>query len=411
VAAARTQALVYYAEAEQHFRTALAVTPSATDVRRRLTQSMDEQGIQRRKESLQILLDGLNLDPFNEELSSRAAYRLDEFGRLREAMESLDRFDVLPQGKSQNQYWPQLEILQNQRRIDEKLAYVIDILENDPSEMVFPHLWSTVAEIAGLGLVEEADALYAIVERIPEGDEDDEAGGWWRQHFLVDFYLWYTGRVSEVTEREMKKLAGMTNKDILKAWTPEALGNVWVLRYAGETERAIQLLEAMQHFPFEPTRWAQLQMAVPMQLAFMYMQVGRDAEAEPVLQKAVEHLQNDVDVGARHPETLALLANAYAWLGNDEAALEMLDLAIDYGWHFIPLCCEEYWPYERKDFHIVKEWWDGLEGHPEFVQQRSRMQALVEQQRSNIRSLLAQNDMEQLLAPLMVPPQAAAGSE
>jgi hypothetical protein len=58
---------------------------------------MDEQGIQRRKESLQILLDGLNLDPFNEELSSRAAYRLDEFGRLREAMESLDRFDVLPQ--------------------------------------------------------------------------------------------------------------------------------------------------------------------------------------------------------------------------------------------------------------------------------------------------------------------------
>jgi len=411
VAAARTQALVYYAEAEQHYRTALAVNPSATAVRRRLTQTMDEQGIQRRKESLQILLGGLNLDPFNEELSSRVAYRLAEFGRLREAMESLDRFDVLPQGKSQSQYWPQLEILQNQRQIDEKLAYLIEILENDPSEMVFPHLWSTVAEIAGLGLVKEADALYATVERIPEGDEGDEAGGWWRQHFLVEFYLWYTGRGSEVTERDMKKLAGMTNEDILKAWTPEAMGNVLVLRYAGEKERAIQLLEAMQHFPFEPTRWAQLQMALPMQLAFMYMQVGRDEEAEPVLQKAVKHLQNDVDVGARHPETLILLANAYAWLGNDEAALEMLDLAIDYGWYFIPLCCEEYWPYERIDFHIVKEWWDGLEGHPEFVQQRSRMQALVEQQRSNIRSLLAQNDMEQLLAPLMVSPRAAVGSE
>jgi TolB-like protein len=410
VAAARSKALVYYTDAEQHFRTALAVNSSASDVRRRLTHSMDEQGVQRREESLQILLDGLNLDPFNEELSSRVAYRLDEFGRLREAMERLDRFGALPQGKSQSQYWPQLEILQNQGRIDEKLAYLIEILENDSSEMVLTHLWWTAAEIARLGLVEEAEALYATVERIPDPDAEED-GGRSRQRFLVDFYLWATGGAGEMIDRNLKKTAGLSNEDILKARHVEAVDYAWTFWMAGKQVRAIELLEALQHLPYEPTRWAQRQMMLPMQLVTMYMQVGREEDAAPVLQNAMMHLQADVDAGARHHKTLMLLASAYGWLGDDEAALGTLDLAVDYGAYLIPLCCDEYWPYEREDFHIVREWWDGLEGNPEFIQHRSRMQALVEQQRSNIRSLLAQNDMEQLLAPLMVGPHAAARSE
>jgi len=48
-------------------------------------------------------------------------------------------------------------------------------------------------------------------------------------------------------------------------------------------------------------------------------------------------------------------------------------------------------------------WWHGLEDDPRFMQTRARMRALVEQQRSNIRSLLALHDMEALVSPLVEP--------
>ena len=400
VVATQADAQTLYAEAERQFRSALAINPSATDVRVRLARSLDEQGIQRRKESLEILLQGRDRDPFNDELNTFAAYRLDEFGRLREAMEILDRFEDLPQGKSESQHWPQFEILQNQGRTDEELAYLIEALEKDLNEAVLTYLWRIPAGIARFGLVEEAKDLYAKVARIPN---PEDTADWirWRQFSLVDPYLWATGRLDEIVERKMKKIADLSKEEILEAWNVEASTNAWTFWFAGERERAIELFEAMQHYPFEPTRWAQAQMMYPMELAFMYMQVGREDDAAALLEKAVTHLRSDVDAGARHPSTLMLLAEAYGWQGNDEAALEMLDLAINYGGYDIELCCEEFWPYSREDLHMAKYWWDMLEDNPKFILSRSRMKALVEQKRSNIRALLAQHDMDRLLAPLM----------
>ena len=142
----------------------------------------------------------------------------------------------------------------------------------------------------------------------------------------------------------------------------------------------------------------------------MYLLAGREDDAAPVLQDIVSHLQSEVDAGVRHPETLIRLGGAYAWQGNDAAALEMLDLAIDYGGYDISLCCEDYVPRLEQQIFDAKLLWHELEDDPRFIQSRSRMRALVDQQRSNIRALLAQNDMEQLLAPLMAPDEAPAAN-
>jgi hypothetical protein len=46
------------------------------------------------------------------------------------------------------------------------------------------------------------------------------------------------------------------------------------------------------------------------------------------------------------------------------------------------------------------QWWHGLESDPRFIQSISRMRALVDQQRSNVRALLLNQDMAALLEPL-----------
>ena len=143
----------------------------------------------------------------------------------------------------------------------------------------------------------------------------------------------------------------------------------------------------------------------------MYTEVGRNDDAAPLWKAVVAHDQAEVDAGVRHPKTLLELAGAYAWLGNIDSALEILDLAIDYGAWDIDLCCEEYLPQSDEWLPGDNEtrWWYGLEDDPRFIQSQSRMRSLVEMQRMNIRALLAQNDMEALVAPLIEPVMIGSG--
>jgi DNA-binding winged helix-turn-helix (wHTH) protein/tetratricopeptide (TPR) repeat protein len=412
VAARLARSQVFFAEAEQHYRVALAINPSATDVRRRLAQAMAQQGVGRRKESLDILRQGLDRDPFNEDLSINTAYRLVEFGRLREGMELLDRFDVLPQGKTAMLWWHQLEMLQNHGRWDEKLARLIDILDYDPglflekNSPLMLHLWWVVPDVAWLGLYEEAGELYTRVAAIPRpAHEDQEQWEHLRGIFLEEFYLLATDRADEVVAQTIEQIAGMNNEDILKTWTVEMVRLIDALWLTGERERAIALNESMQYWSFPSTLWAERKLENARMLAKMYIAVGRDDDALPLLQNIVTQLQTEVDAGVRHPRTLLVLAEAYAWLGEDETALKMLDLAIDYGAINIAsmdfgFCCEEFLlgnnPYEPN-----RRWWDKLAQEPRLMQSGARMRALIEQQRSNIRALLALHDMDRLLEPLM----------
>lgn len=198
----------------------------------------------------------------------------------------------------------------------------------------------------------------------------------------------------------------MTNDEILAQWYVKVINQAGSLWDAGYTERAIELLEALQHYPIPGSTWAHRQTDYQRTLATWYIQVGRKEDAVPLLQKVAAHLQAEFDAGIRHPETLKAAASAYGWLGQTDTALEMLDLAINYGGYNIDLCCDAGgWTGDEK------HWWDELEDNPRFIQSRSRMQALVEQKKSNIRSLLAQHDIEKLVQSLIVPPQASAQSE
>jgi tetratricopeptide (TPR) repeat protein len=396
----------YIADAERHYRNALATNPSATEAREHAVRAMEQQGAMRRREALDLLEDGLQLDPFNESLTRVIAFRLDEFGRFREAMERLDRFDLLPDGKTTNLIWTKLEILTNRALTDEKLAELIRILENDPEQFrelaVLYHLWWTVSDIARLGLLEEAELLYGMVARISETQDEGrqrspEDVDWYRQTFLVDSYLHATGQGGEVSETRAEKVEGLSDEEILKAWQVDVAGTIWALRDTGDTERAISLLEALHHFPYPPGLWPQRQMRYSAMLVELYMATGRENDARPVMQKIAAHLESEFDAGVRHPDTLLQLSDAYGWQGQEDDALRMLVLAIDHGASPLLPCCEDELTLDPEHRH----WSDGLHDRPEFSILQSRVQAEVEQQRSNIRALLARHDMETLLAPLI----------
>jgi tetratricopeptide (TPR) repeat protein len=395
----------YIADAERHYRNALAANPSASEAREQAVRAMEKQGATRRREALDLLEDGLQLDPFNESLTRVIAFRLDEFGRFREAMERLDRFDLLPDGKPTNLIWTKLEILTNRALTDEKLAELIRILENDPDKFgelgVLYHLWWTVSDIARLGLLDEAEHLYGMVARIPDpqrsgrrrSPEDVE---WYRQTFLVDAYLHATWQGGEVSETRAEKVQELSDEEVLKAWQVDVAGTIWALRDTGDLERAISLLEALHHFPYPSGQRPQRQMRYSAMLVEIYMATGREDDAKPVMQRIASHLQSEFDAGVRHPDTLLQLSDAYGWQERVDDALRKLALAIDHGASSLLPCCEDGLTLAPEQ----PQWWDGLQDRPELSILQSRAQAEVEQRRSNILTLLAQHDMEGLLAPL-----------
>jgi tetratricopeptide (TPR) repeat protein len=395
----------YLAAAERHYRAVLAANPTDTDIRLQLTSCIDKQGAERRKESLEILQQGLEVEPFHTELADRIAFRLNEFGRLNEAMEQLDRFEVLPQGKA-GLWWTQSEILQDLGRYDQKLAYHIEHLKAGPEspDMNMPmHFFWNVAGVAQLGLYEEASSLYDIVAPIPGGDEPFIGGRTARQFFLDDKYRnaigWGDQAAEEFDRDVLARVEGKNNDEILKFYSLEASQIAGTLWDTGERSRAIALIEAIRHSRTGPTSWAQRQLWQSELLVAWYMEEGRVDDAVPVLNEMIDFLQAEVDAGVRHPQILMRLASAYGWLGENDKALDLLDRAIDYGAYDMSMCCLDLVPKLPRYYEV--QWWDGLVDDPRFELAQSRMRAIVEQQRSNIRALLAQNDLEALVAQLV----------
>lgn len=381
-------------EAEQHLRAALVLNPSASDARAELSDTLQRLGVYRNSEALEIMEEGWALDPFNPQFGFQLANQLAGTGQYRRAMEVLDRFEVLPEAK-RPLYWTQLEIMNNYARFDDKLATLIEILETDPEGArwgVIGHLWWTVSQITGLGLYEEAEILYAQVERIPY-PEDMEWVSWARELFLVDGYLQATGRGAEVNKRNLAKITGMSNDEILDAWYVQADVHANTLWEAGQRERAIELFEAVRHVQHAPI-WSERQTVSTLWLAEMYMEVGRSDDATLLLNEAIGYLEEEFNAGIRHPATLMALADACGMLGDDDAALKMLELAVDYGaWDLV---------FEEKEpAGSDTPWWTRMENDPSFIRSINRMNSIKDQQAANIRSLLEQYDMDALLQPVI----------
>jgi tetratricopeptide (TPR) repeat protein len=394
-----------FVEAEQHFRSAITLNDSDGDLRGWLAWILNHQGADRGAEALEVLQQGLDLDPFHVENVKDLSNLLTTRGQYRQAMEVLDSFNALPVERRRPLYFTRLEILNNLGRFDEKLAALIDILETDTETAathggVLIHLWWEVSEIVELGLEEEAEELYRQVEQIPFGEDLSYR----RELFLVEFYLWATNR-EKWAARRLEKIAGKTDEEILDAWMVEVLNSIEALWEAGEKDRAIRLQESFQHYQHDP-RWIERQAADALNLASKYMEVGREDEGLALLTDVVEFFEKQVDAGIRHPQTLAALFFVYALLENDEAAVKTLDLAVDYGsWGWL----EEF---ESKEEHPdsdsgLIDWEKRFMGNPAFIRSINRMKSIRDQQAANVRSLLTQYDMEELLIPVIEAAEAS----
>jgi hypothetical protein len=126
----------------------------------------------------------------------------------------------------------------------------------------------------------------------------------------------------------------------------------------------------------------------------MYLDMGRQEDATVLLNEAKGYLEEEFNAGIRHPATLMHLATAHGMLGEDDAALDMLELAVDYGaWDLV---------FERKEPVLSDlRLWKQMQRDPRFIQSINRMTSIKEQQASNIRNLLDQYDMEELVLPLI----------
>lgn len=388
VALRKETAMAGYADAEQQLRAAIALNPSETETYSWLAINLERQGVERRAEALEILESGLARDPFNLDINTEVANRRAGRGRYRQAIELLERFKEMPEMPAEA-WWAQLEIMNNQLRFDEKCETLIDMLREDPGAFEYGgnrgHLVWLLTELAWLGLYEEAEAWYPRIMQLtmPQGSEI------FREWF-VSSYLYAIGRSEEVIENKLAGINAMTDEQILDAWYWEAQGMADWLALGGDYQRAIRLGEALHHKRMSPF-WSERESFARLGLAELYQKVGRDQDAVPLLESVVENLEAEYDSGTRHPTTLTSLAEAYARLRRDEAALEMLRKAID-DRSVDPIINEIYTVYSP---------WQRLRDDPRFIVLWSRAQAELDRQAQGVRAMLAQYDIDDLLAPVM----------
>jgi TolB-like protein/Tfp pilus assembly protein PilF len=125
-------------------------------------------------------------------------------------------------------------------------------------------------------------------------------------------------------------------------------------------------------------------------LVELYLKTDRNDDALALLEQTVKHLEAEYDTGIRHPQTLYLLAEAYVYQGQDEAALEMLEKAVDY---------HARWPVIDARERLYSPW-DRLRDDPRFIRQWGRMEMDLEQQAESIRTILSQYNVDEVPAPL-----------
>jgi TolB-like protein len=155
VAGLKEQFTSGYAESERHFRSAIALNPSQTNAYTWLAEVIENQGVERRAEALEILEGGQIRDPFHLEYNALIAKRWAGRGRYRQASELLERFKDLPEIPPRAWWW-QLEIMTLQTYWDDKAETLIDMLLNDPGAFDYWgnrwQVWWFISQLAKLGL-------------------------------------------------------------------------------------------------------------------------------------------------------------------------------------------------------------------------------------------------------------------
>jgi TolB-like protein/thioredoxin-like negative regulator of GroEL len=364
--------------AEAYIRTSISLNPSDIESYYWLSYVVETMG--RANEALEILESAQARDPFNVDLNSRIAKRWVARGRYRQAIELLDRFDSLPVVPP-GVWWWKLELMELNGYWDEKCETLIDMLVNDPGAFdIWGNRWQAwwfVKSLARMNLVEEAAAWKERLENLPMPEALYEAG--------LRHYLEFSGHVDEVVMQQESEIGVMTDEEILDAFHEDGLVFASYLAEAGDVERAIELMESIR---YAPATWAERKAQAPVLLAELYMAVGREDDAARVLGEIAAQLEAEVDYGIRDPTTLSFLAEVYVLQNRIPEATEMFLKAADY--HNITDCSF------REDPEL-----EPIQDDPRVVSACKRMQNDFEQQSERVREMLAQYDIDTLLAPLM----------
>jgi TolB-like protein len=361
-----------YAESERHFRTVIALNPSLTNAYTWLAEVIENQGVDRRAEALEILEDGQIRDPFHLTYNALIAKHWAGLGRYRQAIELLERFKDLPEVPPRA-WWHQLELMQIQRYWDEKCETLIDMLLNDPGAFDFWgnrwQIWWFVSSLAELGLYEDAEAWKLRIENMPMWE--------WSREYGIYLYLAATGRENELPEDD--------------SWHS--------LIKAGEYDRAIEILETTRH---ERKLSHERETRDDMVLISLYQAIERNDDAAELLESTVAHLEAEFASGIRHGETLYHLSEAYARQGRDDDAMDMLRKSYDY--HGLLRCTDI-------EEGLIASPWARFREDPRFISYCERVEADLDQQAERVRAMLAGHDIDELLAPLIALVEEGPGDD
>jgi TolB-like protein len=318
--------------------------------------------------------------PFNVVLNSLIAKRWVARGRYRQAIELLDRFHSLPVVPPRIWWW-KLELMELNGYWDEKCETLIDMLVNDPG--AFDdwgnrwQAWWFVKSLVEMGLTGQAEAWKTRLEKLPMPEALYEAG--------LRHYLEASGQVDEVVARQEMEIVTMSDQEVLDAFHEDGLVFASYLAKAGDVERAIELMESIR---FAPATWAERKAQAPIFLAELYQSVGREDDAAQVLGEVAAQLEAEVDYGIRDPTTLSFLSEVYVLQNRIPEATEMFLKAADY--HNFADCSF----LDDPDPQPIRD-------DPRVVSACKRMQNDFEQQSERVREMLAQYEVDTLLAPLM----------
>jgi DNA-binding winged helix-turn-helix (wHTH) protein/tetratricopeptide (TPR) repeat protein len=367
-----------YSEAEEYLGAAFSMNPSSSIAAQTLADVLDAQG---KKEESQAVLESAHLnDPFNLDLNWRIALHWAATNRYDEAVALIARFNGLPFASARTWNW-QLELMQIHGHWDDQVALLIELLTEYPDIAAHGQIRFQVAWIVGdlmrLGLTDHAEAWRA---RLPLEDLPE-----WARLTTERFYLYGKGDQQELTRRTRERLAGMSDSEVLDAWVYLPMSWAADLAAGGETERAIAILEKLLT---APTLRDERDTRVASILARLYVRVGRESDAEQLLERLSSHLELEVAAGIHHPESLFRIAEVYALQGKNESAIHALQMAIDNHWRM--------------------PWWElpwkttlnGLDTDPRVAALRRQVEEDLEHQAEKIRMMLAEHDVDELLAPL-----------
>ena len=261
------------------------------------------------------------------------------------------------------------------------------MLINNPEAFDTPFVrfqaWWFILSLKWLHMDDEAAVWMERLEDMPGLDQV-------MRDAVIFNYQDMSGGREERLRKRLQELETVSNETILSAWNETGERVAIDLAMAGEVDRAISLLESIQHAPaFLPERQASASLV----LVKLYQRVGRDHDAQPILEDQVAYLEAEVAVGIRHPGTLVNLAQAYTLQGRDDKAIETFRMLVDFhGYYDMGFWA---WVFPMEPAYVR------LKDDPRMVEQRARIQAINDEQRQNIEAMLAPHDLDELLAPLM----------